>query len=344
LTPPKPFLLTFDEQTVKPSDDSDDRYDMSRKNIASLLYLSSLGLLVSCASSYEVTSSPSGATVIAENVESKEQFTLGQTPLSFKHEDKFGEGFVIITSKIGFGEKRNFIKHDSGAASKLHLVMNPTNEGRGIASVDPDEIDELTEKLLARLEKERERIEQLRLQQEQERSRLIEENLKLEVAKKAAELDGKIEVLNRSLDVYKDSVFSSRHSRAKEYRDDSSRVEFKSRLLSQAQERLNRKDLAGAKTLVDRLLELDEYQPQAHSLKGTIAYLNNDTRQAIRHWERSLELDPKQRQTRQFLLKAYETTGIRLPASLARDYEILDKNVALPSLESDPLEVKLRGP
>jgi len=146
------------------------------------------------------------------------------------------------------------------------------------------------------------------------------------------------------LDVYKDTVFSERFAKRAFYPQDEKRTEIKAALLARAQDRVSRSDFDGAKQLVTRLLEMDEYQPQAHSLKGTIAHKEGRVEESIRHWERALELDPQQPRTREYLVEAYQKAGRPLPKNIAEDERLLQREPAFATSSPDPLKVKLRDP
>ena len=65
--------------------------------------------LASCASKYNIKSYPSGAKISAQNIVSKEKFEIGEAPLRFEHEERFGEGFILLAEKQNFSEWCSFL-------------------------------------------------------------------------------------------------------------------------------------------------------------------------------------------------------------------------------------------
>jgi hypothetical protein len=73
-----------------------------------------------------------------------------------------------------------------------------------------------------------------------------------------------------------------------------------------------------------------------------MAFMQGDYQGAARSWERSLEIDPYQKLTRQYLVEAYKRMGRDVPGD-PEEFELVDRTPASSPLQTDTLKLRLRN-
>ena len=269
--------------------------------------------LSACASHYAVSTYPVGAKVKVENIISKEVFDIGEGPTKFEHEDRFGDGFVMIVEKEQFAPKRIYLSKNSGGEMTIQVNLEPA---KAADAGDKDNADDKNDK-------------NQKKDPEQDK-------------KDGKEIDKRLAVLERTFEVYKDALFSQRYG-AGPASYDRDRVDTSVTLVSKAQQLIEQRKLDDAMAVVDKMLTKDEYLVQGHILKGSIDYLRGDMDKAVVAWQRALEINPYDRLTRQYLVNAYRKLGKQLPENID-EIEAVDRTPAgaTSPLQPDPLRLKLR--
>lgn len=110
------------------------------------MYVKRLGLMsfallfAACASKYEIRSFPEGANVTVKNVISEEVFDIGESPVEFDHETKFGEGFLVTVDKEAFSQKEFFVSRKPGSKKSYQVNLKPASGDKD----RPEQVDEET--------------------------------------------------------------------------------------------------------------------------------------------------------------------------------------------------------
>jgi len=264
-----------------------------------------------CATQYKVSTYPAGAKVRVENIVTKEVFEMGEGPVTFPFEERFGEGFVLSVEKDTFNPKKVFISRNSGASTNVAVTLEPRKLAPN-PEAGPDAKNE----------------------DEKKPGEAPKQGDDAEMAKRMA-------VLERTFEIYKDALFSQRYGTGPAGYD-RDKIDTQVSLVTKAQQLIERKDFNAAEDTVKKIIDRDEYLAQGHVLEGTIRYLKGDYADAIRSWERALEINPTERLTRQYLVAAYRKAGKQLPANVDQ-MEVLDRAPASSPLSPDPLKLRLRS-
>ncbi len=184
--------------------------------------------LSACATQYKVTTYPQGAKVRVENVVTKEVFEMGEGPVTFPFEERFGEGFVLSVEKDTFNPKKVFIARNSGAATNVAVTLEPRK-----VAVNPEAAPDNTKS--------------------------DDEKKPNDPAKAGedAEIGKRMAVLERTFEIYKDALFSQRYgSGPASY--DRDRIDTQVALVTKAQQLIERKDFNGAEETVKKIIDRDE--------------------------------------------------------------------------------------
>jgi len=251
--------------------------------IALTLYI--LVSLYSCANTVKINSYPNDAKVFVKDILTDTKTLLGQTPLNIKRTDQMSDVFFISI------EKDDFLTRDI-------LVKSNDNESIFIdAKLEPKE-----EKLLA---------EQLGLQASPSSPSSSENDRKKktdEQEQKLKELEKRLALLDNTLDMYKNALFSQRYSGGERFTSrDNDKV---LKLLFDAQKDIMNKRYKNANNKIDKALQIDEYLSQAYVLKGSIDYIERNFSKARINWERALEIDPYNSEVLKYLRRLYKRLGI----------------------------------
>lgn len=280
------------------------RFYLPSISMASLLWLGA------CATKYTVSTFPSGAKVRVENIVSKEVFEVGEGPVAFAFDERYGEGFMVSVEKDAFVPKKIFITKNPGSNTNIDVTLEPKRNTQ-----TPD---------AATAEKDK----------EDKKQDPASPDGNAEMAKRVA-------VLERVFEIYKDALFSQRYA-AGPASYDRDRIDTQVSLVTKAQQMIDKKDFTTAEEVVKKIIDRDEYMAQGHVLEGTIRYLKKDYADAIKSWERALEINPTERLTRQYLTAAYKKAGKQLPPNID-EMEVLDRAPASSPLSPDPLKLRLRS-
>lgn len=280
--------------------------------------LLSLGLLLlgACATKYRVSTYPSGAKIKIENIVSREVFEVGEGPITFEHDERYGEGFIVIAEKDLFLPKRIYVTQIPGAETSYQINLEPKKSTLEGAKGDQAKDDKKDDK-----DKDKDKPPQ----------------------QPGDDTDKRLAVLERTFEIYKDALFSQRYGTGPASYD-RDRVDTSVALVSKTQQLMEKKKYNDAMKVIDKLIERDEYLAQGHILKGSVHYLKQEIPEAIVSWERALEINPSDRLTRQYLISAYRKAGKQLPDNVD-DLEMVDRipaGAASP-LQTDPLKLRLRS-
>jgi tetratricopeptide (TPR) repeat protein len=257
-----------------------------------LKYIFSISLLLmiisGCATRYEVRSYPEGATVFIRDVITQEKKLVGTTPLTLKKTRELGDVFFITVEKDDFFPKS--------------VLMTP-KENRNMMvelSLDPME--------------ERNRLAQQQKEEEGQQQQQPQDPKKEEEEKEVDDLKMRLALLENTISMYKDALFSNRFSAgpASFDRDRTDRVIDH---LFKAQQLVMQKELPGALAELDKVLLIDEYVAQAHLMKGTIYYMSENFEMAQSSWQRALKIDPHNAQVYHYLQVVSQKTGGPQPPS-----------------------------
>jgi tetratricopeptide (TPR) repeat protein len=282
--------------------------------IQNLSPFSRLGLLAlvltsACATKFKVSTYPTGAKVRVENVVTKENFEIGEGPVSFPFDERYGEGFVMVVEKESFAPKKIFVSRTAGSETSFQINLEPKRAGDGTDTANADD------------------------KKDDKKEPNKEENDK--------EMDKRLAVLERTFEIYKDALFSQRYGTGPASYD-RDRVDTSVSLVAKAQQLIENRKLTEAKQVVQKIIDKDEYMVQGHVLQGTIAYLEGDYQDSIKSWERALEINPYERLTRQYLVNVYRKVGRQLPDNVD-ELEAVDRSPAASPLRPDPLKLRLRA-
>lgn len=277
------------------------------RNHATILKSLLLLGLGACGTMYRVRSYPEGAKVVVQNVVSREEFELGETPLSFAHLTKYGDGFMVKVSKEQFASEEVFLSRAPGSDTTLQVNLKPGQDGDGTG--DDKKKDD--------------------------------KNKPEDKKREEDELKNRIAVLERTFEIFKGAIFSPRLGSSPPSMDQRN-TDMKVGLVNKAQSFIERRQFTQAEEAIDRLLEQDEYLTQGHVLKGTMAFMKGEYQSASKAWERALEIDPYQKLTRQYLVEAYKRMGREVPGD-PEEFDLVDRTPASSPLQTDTLKLRLRN-
>ena len=243
--------------------------------------------IVSCSNSIKIHSYPSSAKVYIKDIITNTKQELGQTPLNITRTDEMSDVFFISIEKDDFLTREILVK--SGENESIFID----------AKLEPQE-----EKLLA---------EQLGLKNTpvgpgaggkgKDRKKQVKEQ-----ETQIKEMETKIALLNNTLGMYKDALFSQRYAGGDRFRArDNDKVV---KLLFNAQKYIMGKKYTKAKATINKALQMDEYLSQAYILKGSIYYIGKSYAKARLNWERALEIDPYNAEVLKYLKRLYRKLGI----------------------------------
>jgi tetratricopeptide (TPR) repeat protein len=266
-----------------------------------------IGGLGACGTMYRVRSYPEGAKVVIQNVVSKEEFEIGETPADFEHLSKYGDGFLVKVSKEQFLPEEVFLSRAPGSDTTLQVNLKPGQDPNALAGNEDD--------------KDKSKPEDKKKEED--------------------ELKNRIAVLERTFEIFKGAIFSPRLASGPASVDRRN-TDMKVGLVNKAQGFIERRQFDQAEEAIDRLLEQDEYLTQGHVLKGTMLYMKGDYQAASRSWERALEIDPYQKLTRQYLVEAYKRMGREVPGD-PEEFDLVDRSPASSPLQTDTLKLRLRN-
>ena len=265
--------------------------------------------LAGCATTYRVAPYPSDATITIKNPISQEVFEIGSGKQEFSPKPEWGPSFIVTASKKGFHSRDIYVSPQPGASTDYLVTLKADVGTRTIASLD--DVESTIKKRVEALMKEAE--ENMR-QAEEERRNATVEKIRNELARKNIDQERKLGVLEQTFDVYKDALFSERYASGPASFD-RRRVDTSVDYVSRIQQFIEEKRFAEAETLVDRLLERDEYLAKGYALKGTVKLLQNKNTEALIAWERAVTLDPNDKASQIQLAQLYQKTG-RAPSSV----------------------------
>lgn len=244
-------------------------------------------LLSGCAARYVVKSYPDGATVFAKNVVTGEVKKMGVTPLTIKKTGDIGDVFFVTVEKDNYHPKQILLTPREGENLQLTITLDPLDDkNRSPAGDKGDEKGQGKNDPNKDKDKEKEM-----------------KDLLLRVA-----------LLENTLSLYKEALFSGRYSGAGGYakfdRDHTDEIVDH---LFRAQQSTMLKKYDQALTELDQALLLDEYLPQAYLIKGSIYYLTKKFDEAKLAWERCLKIDPYNAQAYEYLRLVSTKLGVRPP-------------------------------
>jgi tetratricopeptide (TPR) repeat protein len=235
-----------------------------------------------CSGKYLVKTYPAGAKVYVRDIQTKENKLVGLSPVTVPEESTLGDVFFVTLEKENFKKKDVLVRVDSGESLTITARLDP---------LSPEE--------LAEQNNGEGQGQQQQPQDKKKDDKKELEDLKLRVA-----------LLENTVGFYKDAMFSARfngNGQAKFDRDRNDQVVEK---LFQAQQATLRKNYDVALKMIDEALQQDEYMSKGWLLKGSIKYLQGDMQGARVAWERTLKIDPYNREAYQFLSKVYNRLGL----------------------------------
>jgi hypothetical protein len=253
-----------------------------------LLTLSPTLMMIGCATRYTVKSFPEGATVFVKDVVTQEKKLVGQTPLTLKKTKEMGEVFFFAIEKDNFYPKQVLMTPRDGENLTVSVLLDPTQD-KTAAGEGKDKGDQAAQKA-------------------------ADDKKKAEQAMK--DIDLRIALLENTVGIYKDALFSGRYgggggtgpaSFDRGKTDDIVDHLFKSQQLVML------KKYPEAQDELDKALMMDEYLPQAYLIKGTIFYVNKQYEQAKLSWERCLKVDPYNAQAYNYLRLVDKKLGMVQP-------------------------------
>ncbi len=245
-----------------------------------------LALFVSgCATRYTVKSFPEGATVFVKDLVTQEKKLVGQTPLVLKKTKEMGEVFFFSIEKDNFQAKQVLMTPKDGENLTVSVILDPSQE---------------KDKALAEKNKDGEG-----------KGGPQDEKKKAEDAMK--DLNLRIALLENTVAMYKDALFSGRYSGGGPAKFDRDRTDQVVDHLFKSQQLVMLKKYPEAQDELDKALMIDEYLPQAYLIKGTIFYVNKNYEQAKMSWERCLKVDPYNAQAYNYLRLVDRKLGQAMP-------------------------------
>lgn len=279
-----------------------------------LLLVSAAGIgLAACATTYRITPYPSDAKITLKNPISNEVFEIGTGKVEFTPKEEYGTAFVITAEKKGYKSRDIFVTPTPGSSTDYLVTLKADEMSRGLASLEDMEakIKKRVEDLMR--ESEENMRENMR-RAEEERRQAMMERVRAELERKNIESEKKIGVLERSFDVYKEALFSERYASGPASFD-RRKIDTSVDTVNRVQQFIEDRRFAEAESLLDRLLEKDEYFAKGYALKGTVKLLQNKPNEAIVAWERAVTLDPNDKASQFQLSELYRKSG-RAPSSV----------------------------
>lgn len=263
-----------------------------------------LALATGCASTMMVKSYPEGANVYSRDVVSQEKKLLGKTPLNLKKEKDSSEVFFLILEKENFYPKQVLMTPRDGESISVAVTLDPLQDASKVAKNEGEDGKEQG--------------------QGNGDGKKKEDEMK--------DLNLRIALLENTISMYKDALFSNRFS-AGMAPFDRDRTDNVVDHLFKAQQLVMSKKFTDAQEELDKALLINEYLPQAYLLRGTIFYVNKDYEQAKIAWERSIKIDPHNPQAYEYLRLVSKKLGQTPPP---------ERPSQLRAPASDPLSRSLR--
>lgn len=258
--------------------------------IVGILTLSAALVSVSgCATRYMIKSYPEGATVFVKDVVTQEKKMIGQTPLALKKTKEMGEVFVLALEKDNFFPKQVLMTPRDGENLTIAVSLEPVQEGKGNTGDGKSGDDS----------------KQAQNPPQDKDKKSSDEAMK--------DLNLRIALLENSVSMYKDALFSGRYAGGGPAKFDRDRTDQIVDHLFKSQQLVMAKKYPEAQNELDQALMMDEYLPQAYLIKGTIFYVNKQFDQAKIAWERCLKVDPYNAQAYQYLRLVDKKLGKAMP-------------------------------
>lgn len=255
-----------------------------------------------CAARYYVKSYPDGATVYAKDVVTGETKKLGVTPLNVKKSNDIGEVFFLSLEKENYFPKQVLLTPKDGENLTLNITLEPMDDKSKALAKEGDKDQGKPD------DKDKD--------------------------KEMKDLALRVALLENTLQLYKDALFSGRYGGTGGYakfdRDHTDEIVDH---LFRAQQHTMLKRYNEALTELDKALLLDEYLPQAYLIKGSIYYLTKRLPEAKLAWERCLKIDPYNAQAYEYLRLVSNKMGVSAPP---------DRPSMLRAPASDPFSKSLR--
>lgn len=246
-----------------------------------------LSMSIGCSGKYVINTYPAGAKVYVKDVLTKERKLLGIAPIQMEEESKLGEVFFLEFEKESYQNKEVMMK------------VNPGESLTVSARLDPLSADKLAEAANAQKNDDKNQPQQPPKDEQKKKDWQADiDDLKLRVA-----------LLETTSDVFKEAMFSPRFKGgpAGFDRDDNQRLVG---FLFEGQQAIVKGDYTAANMVLDKALQIDEYNSQAWLLKGSVAYLNKNLPDARKAWERTLKIDPYNKSAYRYLNEVYKRLGL----------------------------------
>ncbi len=240
-------------------------------------------MLGACAPRYSIKSYPEGATVFVKDVVTQEKKLVGQTPLQLKRTKEMGDVFFLSVEKDNFHPKQILLTPKEGENLTITLALEPLADAKDGTGKEGDG-------------------QQPTPPEDKKKQEDLLKDLNLRIA-----------LLENTVALQKEALFSGRYSNGGPARFDRDRQDSVVDNLFKAQQLVMQKKYQEAMAEVDKAILSDEYSPQAHLVKGTIFYVTKQFQQAKLAWERSLKIDPYNANAYQYLRLVNRKLGVQAP-------------------------------
>lgn len=242
--------------------------------------------LAGCAGKYVIRSFPSDSKVYLKDIRTDEKKLIGNTPVSIPENEKLGDVFFLEFERENYKSKDVMIKVNPGESLTVSAILDPLVPGDTGAKDGSGEAGDKDKPQGG--------------QPEQKPKDWQEE---------MTELKMRVALLENTTAFYKDAMFSARFSGGPRPQD-RDRSETVVGLIFQSQQEISRNNFAKAITTIDKALAIDEFSTHAWMLKGTAEYLKQNFAGARIAWERTLKLEPNNKEAYRFLNQVYRRLKI----------------------------------
>jgi tetratricopeptide (TPR) repeat protein len=253
-----------------------------------------------CATRYAVKSFPEGATVFVKDIVTQEKKLVGQTPLTLKKTKEMGEVFFFEIEKDNFYPKQILMTPRDGESLTVSVVLDPNQDRQNLA--DGKDGNKGEQKGQSPEEKKKQDAKDKKDKAEKEKAEEAMRDLNMRIA-----------LLENTVSMYKDALFSQRYSGGGPAKFDRDRNDQIVDHLFRSQQLVVGKKYPEALGEIDKALMMDEYLPQAYLIKGSIFYVNKQFDQAKIAWERALKVDPYNAQAYNYLRLVDRKLGVAAP-------------------------------
>lgn len=243
-----------------------------------------------CAPRYTIRSYPNETSVYVKDLVTQEKKFVGKTPLTLKKTNEMGDVFMFAFEKDSFIPKSVIMNSKGSENMTVEVTLDPMQENKAVAD------------------------NQTGNGQGNQSQPSSGDGKKSKDAKEdeVKDMSLRLALLENTIAMYKDALFSGRYGGGMAKFDRDHTDEIVDHLFA-AQQQIMLKNYPKALEEIDQTLLIDEYVPQAHLIKGTVHYINQNFKEAKLAWERALKIDPYNAQAYQYLKLVNKKLGLAPP-------------------------------